>query len=285
MPETHLEDVFDPEVASATATAEFPNALALNFPGAPFVAPFPPETQMEEGSRVRFPRWKPIGSFSDFGQGDTLSTEKMKTEQDMATVIGGGKAVEIDDWADLSSRGDPSEEAGRQYARRAAEYVDDKLIAEAETTPLSSDYDQELTWDVWVDAIINHWGDESFENIGAVIVHSSQMGTLMKLDQFTKANELGEDGGTSVLNGFIGRLGRYPVFVSDRLTVDTSGSVNKYSALVLKTGALGLRFQRTLLVERDRDVLNKSWVLAADVHFAPHLMFADPRPVFELKTQ
>lgn len=284
MPETHLEDVFDPEVASATATAEFPNALALNFPGAPFVAPFPPETQMDEGSRVKFPRWKPIGSFSDFGQDDTLSTEKLDTELDYATVIGGGKAVEIDDWADLASRGDPSEEAGRQYARRAAEYVDDKLIAEAETTPLSSDYSQKLTWDVWVDAIIEHWGDESFENVGGMVVHSSQMGTLMKLDQFTKADELGNDG-TAVLNGFIGMFGTYPVFVSDRLSIDTSGSVNQYTALVFKTGALGLRFQRTLLVERDRDVLNKSWILAADVHFAPHLMHADPKPVFRLKTQ
>lgn len=280
MADTQLQDVFDPEVASETATAVFPNQLAVRFPGSPAVRAFPPLSEMERGTQIKFPRWKPLGEFEDFGQGDTLTPEKLDTEQDFAVVQGGGKATEIDDWAELAAGGDPSEEAGRQMGTLAARYVDAKVIDELETTPLENDLGANaFSWDGFVDSIVPKWGDKAYQQVGALFVHSATMASLMKDDDFIRAGDRNlPDSMNPVTNGFIGVIGRYPVFVSDRLTTDGTD----YTSIVVKAGAIGLKFQRNLLVERDRDVLQKHWVLSADVRFAVHLMYDDPSPALKI---
>lgn len=283
MPSTLQADVFVPEVATMVATAEFPNKLALGMAGAPFVRPFPPVDAIgQEGDTVKFPRWEPLGEFAALAEDTAMTPEKMTSNEDTASVQVAGKAVEITDWATLAGRGDPSEEAGRQIATLGARYVDSRLVVEAETTALAETPGAILSWDVFVDAIITHWGDRAFEQVGGIVVHSKQVGDLMKDNDFKTANNFGAD--AALIRGFIGRLGLYPVYVSDRLTV-TAGSPDTYTALVLKTGALGLRFQRQLLVETDRDILKKADVIAADVRFAVHLMYGVPSPVIKLVTQ
>lgn len=280
MPDTQLDDVFDPEVASETAAAEFPNQLAVRFPGSPAVRAFPPLDEMDRGSQVKFPRWKPLGAMSDHTEGSSASTEELKTEMDYAVVQAGIKAVEIDDWAELAAGGDPSEEAGRQYAELSARYVDQKIIDELETTPLEEDLGAvTFSWDGFVDAITNQWGDSAYEEVGAIFVHSATMASLMKDDDFVRAGDRNlPDTMNPMVNGFVGVLGRYPVFVSDRLTNDGTD----YTSLAVKAGSIGLKFQRQLLVERDRDVLKKSWVLSGDVRFAAHLMYGDPMPAIKI---
>lgn len=284
MPATQLDDVFDAEVATRTASAEFPEKLALGFPGAPMVRNLDPLIRGTKiGSRVKFPRWKPLGAMSAFEQGGTISTEKLEEEIDTAVVQAGAKGVEIEDWADLNSEGDGSAEAGRQFSELSARYVDSELVTEAGTAELSSTAGGTPTWSNFIDAIIDNWGDNALEQVGGIVVHSKVMGSLMKLTEFIRKEELGPEMGLNV-RGFIGVLGTYPVFVSDRVNVN-SGSPDTYDNLICKQGALGLKFQRMLLVETDRDVLAKSDILAADVRFAVHLLYGDPQPVIVWNTQ
>jgi hypothetical protein len=201
---------------------------------------------------------------------------------DMAVVQAGGKAVEITDFASLAARGDPSQEVGNQVPVLATRYIDKKLVDEAEQTPLTITVNQTFSWEVFVNAIIANWGDKAMQQIGGLVVHSKVMGDLMKLPEFKRADQLGQSG--TVISGFVGALGTYPVFVSDRTTVIT-GTPNQYSNLILKRGALGLLFQRTLLVERDRDILKKNWIISADIRFAVHLFFDRPFPAIRLITQ
>lgn len=285
MASTLKADVFVPEVATEVATAEFPNRLALGFPGSAFVRPFPAEDELgQEGDEVKFPRWNPLGEFAALTEDVAMTPERLSHSMDSATVQVAGKAAEITDWADLASRGDISSEIGTQIATLAARYVDARLIIEAETTELSTTAAQTITWELFVDAIIdssNGWGDKAMEEVGGLVVHSKVMGDLMKLPEFKRADQLGQPG--SVIRGFIGNLATFPVFVSDRLS--SSGSPANYTNLILKRGALGLKFQRQLLVETDRDVLKKSDVIAADVRFAVHLFYANPLPAIRFITR
>lgn len=283
MPATLKADQFVPEIATAVATAVFPNVLALGFSGSPFVQTLPPVDNIgDEGDVIKFPRFQVLGDFADMAENTALTPEAMKNSMDMAVIQAGGKAVEVTDFATLAARGDPSIELGNQVPILAARYIDKKLIDEAETTPLIQTVSQTLTWEVFVDAIITKWGDKAMQTVGGIVVHSKVMGDLMKLPEFKRADILGQAG--SLITGFVGYLGVYPVFVSDRLTV-TTGTPNTYNSIIAKRGSLGLLFQRGLLVERDRDVLKKNWVISADVRFAVHLFFDNPMPLIKLVTQ
>lgn len=283
MTATVKADQFIPEVATEVATAKFPNVLALGFAGSPFVQNLPPVDNIgEEGDTIKFPRYDALGEFADMTENVALVPEKLKTSMDMAVIQAGGKAVEITDFSTLAARGEPSEEFGNQLPVLAARYIDQKLISEAETTSLSATVAQTITWENFVDAIIGKWGDKALQMIGGIVVHSKVMGDLMKLPEFKRADQLGQAG--SLITGYVGSLGSYPTFVSDRLTV-TSGSPNTYNNLVLKKGALGIMFQRQLLVEMLRDILKKNWVISADVRFAVHLFFDVPSPAIKFVTQ
>lgn len=283
MATTVKADQFIPEVATAVASAKFASVLALGFPGSPFVQTLPPVDQIgDEGDVIKFPRYDPLGEFGDMTEDVALVPERLKTSLDMAVIQAGGKAVEVTDFASLAARGDPSQELGNQVPVLAARYIDKKLIDEGETTNLSSTVAQSITWEVFVDAIIAKWGDKAMQMVGGFVVHSKVMGDLMKLPEFKRADQLGQAG--SLITGWIGALGTFPVFVSDRLTV-TTGSPNTYNNLIFKRGALGLLFQRQLLVERFRDVLKKNWVISADVRFSVHLFYDNPLPAIKLVTQ
>ena len=285
---TQTANVFVPEIATRVATAEFPNRLAIGFAGTPFVVPFPPEADLgDEGNVVKFPRWNPMGEFADMTEGTPLVPETMSTALDTAPVIVGGKAVEVTDYATLASRGNPSEQAGIQIATLAGRYVDKKLIVEGETATLTVALAGTATYDAFISAIISSWGDKAFEQVGGLVVHSKVLGDLFKLTEFKSGDfsnvaqilAMNRNPGTPV-----GVLAGTPVYVSDRISV-IAGAPNTYANLILKRGALGMKFQRTLLVERDRDILAKHDVIAADVRFAVHLLFADPSPVIKWTTQ
>lgn len=282
MAATLKSDLFVPEIATAVATAEFPNQLVLGFAGSPFVSVLPGADSLgDEGDIIKFPRYDVLGDFDDMVEDTALVPERLRTSMDMAVVQAGGKAVEITDFASLAARGDPSTEVGRQVPVLAQRYIDRKLVDEASTTPLVYDGSAAtFTWDNFVNAIITKWGDSAMDNVGGIIVHSKQMGDIMKLDEFKEYQLLGMPG--SLINGFVGNIGRYPVYVSDRVTT-SAGPV--YNALILKRGSIGIKFQRQLLVESFRDVLKKNWVISADVRFAVHLFYGTPYPAIKFVTQ
>lgn len=289
MATTLKSGVFVPEIATEVASAEFANQLALGYAGAPFASVLPPVDALgDEGDAVKFPRWTAMGEFSDLTEDVAMTPEALASATDTATVFAGGKAVEITDFAALASRGDPSAEVGRQVARLAARYVDTKLIAEAETTALTETVGGAFTWNAFVSAIITHWGDAAFENVGGLVVHSKVLGDIMKLSEYKDVNQVVVEGAAPGNQRLRGMIGGFPLYVSDRLTVTTDGGgsgIDTYNNLVMKRGALGVMFQRELLVEADRDILKKNTVVAADVRAAVHLFYANPSPAIELVTQ
>lgn len=288
MATTLLANVFNPEVATRVASALFPSRLAVGFAGSPFVQGFPPEAIIGvEGDTVKFPRWNALGEFAALTEDVAMVPEAMGTAEDTSAVQVAGKAVEITDFATLAARGDPNEEAGRQYATLAARYVDQRLIVEAETSTLADIFLGTVTWAAFTAEILLRWGDKAFEQVGGFVVHSKVFGDMLSLDEFRRADFV--QGQANLAQDAAGRpvgfFGPFPVYLSDRITVDLVPTPDEYDCLILKRGALGLKFQRTLLVESDRDILKKNDVLAADVRFAVHLMFGVPSPVIVWSVQ
>lgn len=284
MATTLKANMFVPEVATEVATAQFPTELAMRMAGSPFVRPFPASGTLREGDTVTFPRFDPMSAFAAMTEDVALTPQTLTTSTDTATVQHAGLAAEITDVADLASRGDPSTEVGMQMARRAAEYVDDALLTEAYTTALSSTPGATFAYSALVDALMTNWGDRAFMEVGGIIVHSKVAGDIMTAAEFA-ATDKAPDNMSTAHNGMIGSIARIPLYVSDRINVDTVPTPDEYDCLVVKRGGLGLQFQRELFIESDRDILKKNTVISADIFFAVHLYYGVPSPAITIAWQ
>lgn len=285
MATTLKADMFVPEVATATASAIFATELALGFTGSPFVR-IEPRTELgEEGDAVKFPRFDPLGEFTDMVEDTALTPEKLTTTEDVATVVAGGKATEITDFASLAARGNPSREVGRQMGILAARYADIKLVAEAVTTTLTQiSTGVNYSYAEFLKAIVLNWGDKALNNVGGLVVHSEVGLDIMNSAEFKSIEQEVVRPEMMGRPNLIGRIVGIPVWISDRITKNAGPPVT-YDNLILKTGALGLMFQRQLLVEFDRDILKKNDVIAGDVRLAPHLFFDNPLPAIRWNTE
>ena len=65
------------------------------------------------------------------------------------------------------------------------------------------------------------------------------------------------------------------IHVSDLVTSNTVSAIVQYKSYLVAPGSLALFYQRAVQVEFDRDILKKSDIISADVHFAPHLFGYD----------
>ena len=77
----------------------------------------------------------------------------------------------------------------------------------------------------------------------------------------------------STVRGQVGKIGSMPVLASDRATavadVDPgAGTVAGYNALLVKKGALALKYKRRPIVETDRDILKRTNLITTNVHYA-----------------
>jgi len=276
---TKIADIIDPEVLADQISAKFPENLVLGSTDLVEVdSTFPLGSP---GTKFKIPFWKRIATFSDLSEGTAMTPNKISTGSEYATVLRGGVAFEVTDQAQLVSMADPVGEISDQLARRAAEYIDAKLVAQLENTPntfdqktLQVDTKETLTQNAIIAALTTELGDQYFKLLsgGAVILHSKVYGDLLQLGAIQNQYQSGMD---VLKTGLIPTLLGLPVFVSDRVTVAAVSTWNEYQSYVVGRGALALFFQRQVMVEFDRDILKLSDIISANVHFAPHLFGYD----------
>lgn len=268
-----ISDIINPEVLADQVGAKFPDMLA--FIGTSVVNINDEFPLGSPGTEFKMPFFKRGGSFAAMTEGTPLVPGKIGSGSEFAVVLRAGLAYENLDTATLVSIPNPMDALSSQIARRAAEYIDDALVVKANLTP--NYYDQSvngagtLTADAIITAVINTLGDNHtklMSGAGALIMHSKQYGDLMKLGLIQNQYQSGMD---TIKSGMIPTLLGMPIILSDRVTTTTISSVVHYNAYVAGPDALGLYFQRMVNIETDRDILKKSDVMSADVHFAPHL--------------
>jgi hypothetical protein len=273
---TAISDIINPEVLADQISAKFPDNLVLGNSRLvevnstiPLGAP---------GTKFKLPFWKRITGFGALTEGTAMTTNKVAAAAEYAVVQRAGAAYEVYDTAQLVSIPDPVAEIASQIGRRAAEYIDAALVTAAESTPNTFDQtgslktNSAMTMDqnTFVVAMTSTLGDNYMNllNGGAIIMHSKVYGDLMQLGVIQNQYQFG---GEVLKTGVIPTLLGLPIIVSDRVTKTTVSSVNYYQTYIVGPGALALFYQRQVQVEFDRDILLSADVIAATVHFSPHL--------------
>jgi hypothetical protein len=272
MAKTLIENIIDPEVLADQISAKFPDYLVFANSGLVDVnSTFPLGTP---GTTFTIPFWKQIGTFGALVEGTPLDPAAITTGKEKALVMRAGAAWGVYDTAALVSIPDPMSEIASQVGRRAAEYIDAKLVLAAENTPNTYNQSgQETTGYMTQNAVVNGMltlGDNHGKLLGggAIIMHSKCYGDLLKLGVIQNQYQFG---GNVLQTGVVPTLMGLPIIVSDLVTKATVSSVVYYNSYIVAKGALALFYQRALNVEFDRDVLGKYDIISADVHFAPHL--------------
>ena len=278
---TTTDDLFVPEVWADTAAP-----LILKKAVLAGLATVDDELVGRPGETVIFPKWAYIGDADDLTEGVAMNPVKMSQTDSRATIKEAGKAVELTDSALLSAIGDPSNQAQQQLATSIARKIDTDLRGAAElivtgsadpenpnTSPLVVGTAAPLSWDRLV-AGFGLFGDEyNPQDMAGIVVHSRDYGTLMLDPNFLSADKFGA--GAVIQRGQIGSIGTIPVFVSDRATSAAAGTDTQagtaddtYNTLLIRKGALALKYKRRPLVERDRDILTRTNIITTNAHYA-----------------
>ena len=271
---TTAADMIVPEVWRDMVQAEFTGNLVIGD-----LAYSDDSLVGSPGDTIAFPRWNALSDIDDIAETDSLTPEKLTTDEgDQATIKEAGKAVEFTDKSLLVSFGDPVGEARRQVGLLTARKVDSDLANEAEnalnkydgTGSTDGAYDGAMSWDVVVQGGIATFGDQwNPANMAALVVHSKQHLALLQDPNFIDASKLGQQ--SVILRGQVGSIGNVPVVMSDRVVTSGSGDSTIYHALMLKRNVLGVLWKRHPIVETDRDILARTNVITTNFHYGVKL--------------
>lgn len=253
----------------------------------------------QPGETVIFPKFDYIGDADDLTEGVAMDTTKLSMSDSRATIKEAGKAVELTDSATLAAIGNPNSQAQTQLALSVARKIDTDLriaaerVAAAVGTPGEHGYEAATTplivaatadrfsWASYV-AATQMLGDEyDPSDLAGLVLHSAQMGSLMLDEHFIRADSFGA--GAVIQRGQIGSIGNVPVFISDRVTKTGVGVDTVYNAVLVRKGALALKFKRRPIVETDRDILKRTNIITTNVHYATKRV--DDRGIVIIKTK
>lgn len=239
----------------------------------------------QPGETVIFPKFDYIGDAATLEEGVAMDTTKLTMTDARATIVEVGQAVELTDSATLAAIGNPNSQAQTQLALSVARKIDADIRTAAErivtgssdplnpnTTPLVlTKADLPLSWNRLVDGFALLGDEYAPSEIAGIVVHSKQHAQLLKDANFISADKFGP--GAVIQRGQVGTIGTIPVFISDRATavadVDPgAGTVAGFNALIIRKGAVALKYKRRPIVETDRDILKRTNIITTNVHYA-----------------
>jgi len=276
---TQIADIINPEVLGDQISAKFPDQLVFGNTNLVLTdSEFPIGSP---GTQFKIPSWKRIPAFGALTENTPMTPGKIQSYSEFATVQRAGAAFEVLDTAELVSKADPVAEIADQISRRAAEYIDAALVTELEHTPNTFDQTNatvqtnstnggQMDQNALAKAVTSTLGD-NFGKVmqgGALIVHSKVYNDLISLSAIQNQYQFGGD---VMRTGMLPMVMGLPVLISDRVTVGSQSSKGLYHSYIVGPGALGLFYQRQVMVEFDRDILNMADIVASNVHFAAHL--------------
>lgn len=259
---TKLADLINPEVIGASINAKLVNLIKFS----PF-ATIGRELQGQAGNTLTIPAWSYIGDAVDKAEGEAFETVGLSATTTTVTVKKAGNAVEITDEAVLSAYGDPIGEATNQLAMSIAQKIDNDCLAALGTIGVSMTHDKGdsqsgsiIGFDVIADALVK-FGEE-VDDPTYLVIAPAQLAQLRKDNDFQYINQ-----GQTLVTGQVGTLHGVGVVVSNKIVAANS----KYTNFLIRAGALGIEMKRDVAVETDRDILKKTNVISADVHYIAYL--------------
>lgn len=224
--------------------------------------------QGRPGDTITLPSYAYIGDASTVAEGADIPIQQLTASSTPVKIHKIGNGIQITDEAVLSGFGDPLGEGARQLALSIASQTDNELLTilggiGAGMTHAAATAGT-LAFDDIADALELFGEDIDEGGVKVLLISPKQYTGLRKTSGWLPASDIAAD---IAIKGVVGMVQGCQVVISNKL----KEASNKENAYIVKPGALRLFMKRDTLVERDRDIVNKSTVVTADKHFAPYL--------------
>lgn len=224
--------------------------------------------QGRPGNTITLPSYAYIGDASTVAEGADIGISQLTASSTPVTIHKIGNGVQITDEAVLSGFGDPLGEATKQLTLSIASQVDNEFLGvlNAITSPKvhTAATAGTLAFNDVADALELFGEDVEDGSARALLISPKQYTGLRKTPGWLPASDVSAE---LAIRGVVGMVQGCQVIVSNKLKEASSHE----NAFIVKAGALRLFMKRGVLVESDRDIINKSTVITADSHFAPYL--------------
>lgn len=261
---TKIANLIDPEVLADYVESKLIDAIKFSP-----LANVNTELEGRAGSTLSIPSYKYIGDAVDVAEGEDIPLGQLTSTVTEVKVKKAGRGVQLTDESVLYAYGDTIGEAADQIVTAIANKVEKDHIADLEGESVKLIYPNtgKLTTTAIIKALAL-FGEDYEEGEAVIFVNANQKADLITESGWVSATEIGAD---MKVRGVVGMIGGAQVIVSNRVTT------NNY---IVKRGGLGLLLKRGLLMESDRDIINKSTVITADKHYATYI--ADASKVIKI---
>lgn len=265
---TKLENLVNPQVMAGLINKKLVDRIA-----------FSPLCRIDNtlegraGNTVTLPSFKYIGDAEDVAEGADIPIKKLTTATATVTVKKAGIGVTLTDESILSGYGDPLGEAATQIQKAIAAKVDKDVLAilaaiDAGMTFTSAKNDAFVVNDI-SDALVKFGEDLDGQKV--MLISPEQLGKFRKSSEWLPASEIAA---SIILRGSVGMIYGCQIIPTNKLS-------QSKNAFIVKPGALALYMKREVMVERDRDIINKSTVITADKHYVAYMY--DPTKAIKMK--
>lgn len=259
---TYLASLFNPQVVGDMIDKKLIDLIKF----AP-LAKIDTNLEGRPGNTITLPYFNYIGDATEVAEGNDITVSKLTESTTTVTISKIGKGVQITDEAVLSGYGDPIGESVKQIAMSMASKVDnDCQTALAGNTTNVHTITAALTADDIADALVKF--GEDIEGSKVILIDPTAYATLRKADDWLPASEIAAE---TIMRGTVGMIHGCQVVVTNRIKGTTESTKTTTNFFIVKPGALAIYLKRDVMVETDRDIINKSTVITADKHFATYL--------------
>ena len=209
------------------------------------------------GNTITVPFFNYIGTAEVVNEGADIPIKQLVEDTTTATIKKVGIGVQITDEAVLSGYGRPLDEAAAQIALSIATAIDNDMLgvmSAGASAGMTTDA-AALSADGIADALTLFGEDID----GPKVLLTTPIGyqTIRKANGWIPGTEIAA---AAIIRGMVGMIHGCQVVVSNKL-------ITPNCSYIVKPGALAMYRKRGILVERDRDIVNKSTVITADSHF------------------
>ena len=247
---TKLTNLIDPQVLAEYLDVKLMDAIKF----APLCA-VRNDLVGRPGDTLSLPKYAFIGLAEDVAEGEDVPMANLSATKVDKKVKKAGKGVKITDEAILSAYGNPEDEIAKQLLMAIAGKVDNdcaEAFRQATLTVTAAKFDKYVISDMMA-----KFGEDLEEDMTAVI-NPAHLAILRKDPDFVQVNQ-----GDVIMNGEVGRLFGCRIVISNK--------VQTTEAFLVKAGAVKILMKRNVMVEADRDIVNKTNVFVADEHYVAYL--------------
>lgn len=247
---TKLTNLIDPQVLADYLDVKLMDAIKF----APLCA-VRTDLVGKPGDTLTLPKYAFIGLAEDVAEGADVPMAKLAASTVDVKVKKAGKGVQVTDEAVLSAYGDTVNEIGRQLLMSIAGKVDNdcaEAFRKATLNVTAASFDKYVISDM-----IAKFGEDLEEDM-TVLINPAHLATLRRDKDFVEVND-----GMVIMNGEVGRLFGCRIVISNK--------VKATEAFLVKAGAVKILMKRNVMVEADRNIVNKTNTYVVDEHYVAYL--------------